>query len=193
MKDRAHPVWPAYEEFNQSNPSALYDGMKNTIETIWKLGQLGKDPLRNRRLRLGLNTNNSWGSIYKDLVSGEIIQYFDAHITEEVLRAYHGAGDGNSLKKPARVSLALALGLLDSCGDQTLHVGDTLNDLKASRKVIRLNPQFPENILTVGACYGYEGRERLGQGIVTADRERVNFDYLIDKPKELVDIVKELL
>lgn len=60
MKDRKHPVWPAYEAFSQKNPSFLYQGVKETVEELWKLGQLGKDISRNRRLRLGINTTNSW-------------------------------------------------------------------------------------------------------------------------------------
>src|SRR3990167_2650868 len=27
MNDRAHPVWPAYEQFNQDNPSQPYEGI----------------------------------------------------------------------------------------------------------------------------------------------------------------------
>ncbi len=191
MKDRAHPVWPAYEEFNQKNPSGLYEGIKETIEEIWTLGHLGKDPLQNRRLRLAINTSNSWKSIYNDLLKGGILPYFDAHITEEILRVYHGL-DGDCMKKPASISLALMLGLLGSNGEYALHVGDTRNDLHASQKIIRLNPQHPEKVITVGACYGYEGRATLERGVQLSSGT-VYFDHLIDQPKELVDIVKGYL
>ena len=192
MKDKSHPVWPAYIEFNQKNPSELYEGVKETIEEIWSLGQLGKDPLRNRRLRLAINTSNSWKSIYNDLLKGGILPYFDAHITEETLRAYHGI-DGDCMKKPASVSLTFLLGLIGSEGEYTLHVGDTRNDLHASQKIIRLNPQKPESVITVGACYGYEGRVTLEQGVQLPSGETVHFNHLIDTPKELVEIVKNLL
>ncbi|MBI2667081.1 HAD family hydrolase, partial [Candidatus Woesearchaeota archaeon] len=181
MKDRKHPVWPAYEEFNQKNPSGLYEGVKETIEEIWALGHLGKNPLRNRRLRLAINTSNSWKSIYKDLSDGEILPYFDAHITEETLLAYHGL-EGDCMKKPAAVSLTFLLGRIGSEGKYTLHVGDTRNDLHASQKIIRLNPQKPESVITVGACYGYEGRATLEQGVELPSGERVHFNHLIDKP-----------
>ncbi len=193
MKDRNHPVWPAYLEFNKNNPTGLYEGMKDTIEQIWELGQLTKDPKRNRRLRLGINTTNSWGSICKDLKEQDVLKYFDSFVTEETLRQYQGAGDSEPLKKPAKVSLALILGLMGSEGSHVLHVGDTHNDLLASQKVIKLNPLKPETLITVGACYGYEGREKLEKGSETHEGEHVYFDYLIDTPSELVDLVKKYL
>ncbi len=192
MKDRAHPVWPAYEEFNQSNPQELYPGMKETIEKIWRLGSLAKEYKQNRRLRLGINTTNSWKSIYADLKNGGILTYFDCFITEEILRQYQGMGNSEPLQKPSTISLALLLNTSDSKGACTLHVGDTLNDLRASQKVMRLNPLHPETLITVGACYGYEGRERLEQGVETPEG-RVHFDYLIDTPQELVSIVEKLM
>ena len=96
------------------------------------------------------------------------------------------------MKKPSTVSLTLMLGLINCEGSRTLHVGDTLNDLSASQKVMRLNPMNPETLITVGACYGYEGRERLEQG-VEKDGTLIKFDYLIDEPKELIKIVETLL
>ncbi len=192
MKNRSHPVWPAYEAFNKENPMKLYTGVRETIEAIWKIGALNADPRRNRRLRLGINTTNSWASIYNDLTRGGIADYIDGIITTEFLVRYHGNGDGESIKKPSTISLALLLGLLDCEGASTLHVGDTRNDLRASQKVMRLNPLKPETLITVGACYGYEGRKTLEQGVETT-HGRVNFDYLIDAPNELVEIVRGLM
>lgn len=192
MKDKTHPVWPAYIEFNQTNPQELYKGMKETIEKIWEMGQLTKNPQINRRLRLGINTTNSWGSIYRDLVKADVVKYFDSRITEENLRQFSGVGNCEPLKKPSTVSLALMLGLIDTTADLTLHIGDTLNDLAASQKVMILNPMNPKNLITVGACYGYEGRNKLEQGI-EKDGAIVKFDYLIDKPSELIKIVEDLL
>ena len=99
---------------------------------------------------------------------------------------------GDAIKKPSSISLNLSLEMLGSSGARVLHIGDTLNDLHASHKVLRFNPLREENLVTVGACYGYEGREKLGAGVQTAEGA-VKFDYLIDTPKELVGIVKELL
>lgn len=192
MNDKTHPVWPAYEEFKLQNPQTLYPGMKETIEKIWEMGQLNKDFTRNRRLHLAINTTNTWRSIHREMKEAGINQYFDAFITEEVLRRYHGADNPDALKKPSKVSLALMLGLLNVEGGLTLHVGDTRNDLRSSYKVMRLNPQMPETLITVGAAYGYEGRQVLEEG-VEHENEIIHFDHIIDKPEELVEIVRKLI
>lgn len=192
MQDRSHPVWPAYIAFNQENPSEPYPGVKETLKKIDEMGILPADPNRNRKLQIGINTTNTWTSMYKDLVKADLIRHFFGHITEEYLEKVHGAGNGNALKKPSTISVAYAMGLLGSEGATTIHVGDTLNDLKSSQKVIRLNPNKPETLITVGACYGYEGRSILEQGADTPNG-KVHFDYLIDKPEELIPIVQDRL
>jgi len=191
IKDKKHPVLPAYEELVSQNPAKLYCGMKKTIKEIWKLGCLGKDTRANRRMRLGINTTNTWKNCYRDLEKNGLLQYFDCFITEEVLNMYYGDNNGDALKKPSTISVSLMLAQLGSVGAQTLHIGDTLNDLRASNKVVRLNPLNPESVITVGACYGYEGRPTLENGVEIAG-EKVHFDYLIDKPVELIGIVEEL-
>jgi len=192
MKDRAHPVWNAYETFNHEHPSQLYAGIKETIQTIWTLGALNNNPLRNRRLRLGINTTNSWKSIKGDLEKGGILQYFDCAVTDEVLRRFQGLGIAEQLHKPSTISIALMLGLLDSEGEYTIHVGDTLNDLISSQKVVHLHPFRPQQVITIGACYGYQGRAVLEQGAVVGG-ESVKFNYLIDQPSGLVPIIETLL
>lgn len=193
MNDREHPVWDAYEHFKKITPAPLYGGIKETVEEIWKLGHLSKDYKRNKRLRLGINTTNTWKSVYSDLNKSGLIHCFDSFITEEVLRDYHGAGAPNSIKKPSKISLALALGLIDSEGEYTIHVGDTLNDLSASQKVVRLNPLHPETLITVGVGWGYEGKENLEKGIEIPGEGKAYFNHIIEKPSELVNIVKKYL
>ncbi len=193
MNDREHPVWPAYEQFKKITPAPLYEGIKESIEEIWKLGHLSSDYKRNKRLRLGINTTNTWKSVYSDLSKGGIIHCFDSFITEEVLRSYHGAENPNSIKKPSKISLALALGLIDSEGQYTIHVGDTLNDLAASQKVMRLNPSHPETLITVGVGWGYEGKEKLEEGLEIPGEGNIYFNHIIEKPSELVNIVKKYL
>ncbi len=190
MKDRNHLVWPAYEQFNQQNPAGLYEGVADTVREIWSLGSLKKNPLQNRRLRLGINTSNSWATVQRELSRSGILPFFDAQVSEEVLRAYHGL-ESHCLKKPASISLALAVSLLGSEEKYTLHVGDTRDDLRASQNVVRLNPQESQTLLTVGACYGYEGRILLEQGVEISPNRRVYFNHLIEQPRELVEIVKE--
>ena len=162
------------------------------MKEIWEIGSLqGPDPLHCRRLRLGLNSNNSRKNVLNDL--GSLVPYFDTIVTSDLLHVYHGNKGGDALTKPARVSLALALDSLQSSGEAAMHVGDTLDDLAASQNVLRQMPYLHcETLITVGACYGYQGREVLEEGVETSSG-RVHFDYLIDEPRELIPIVEERL
>ena len=193
MNNKDHPVWGAYKKYLAENPSGLYPGMKNALKEIWEIGGLNSDPKRTRRLRLGINTTNTWSSVYKDLNKNEVVQFFDSFITEEVLREFHGAGNPDSIKKPSKISLALVLGLIDSEGENVMHVGDTLNDLAASQKIIRLNPLHPETLITVGVSWGYEGKENLEKGIEISGEGRAYFNHLVDEPSEIVELVKKYL
>jgi len=192
MKDRNHPVWKAYTEYKHGNDVPFYPGVKETILKIWEMGHLTNDPKNNRRLRLAINTTNTWDSIYKELLKEGVLHCFDSFVTEEVLRDYQGAGNSNGIIKPSKISLALTLGLIDSVGESVLHIGDTLNDLAASYKVIRLNPSRPETLITVGAAWGYEGRKKLEQGVRVKYDGIIHFNYIIDRPEELVGIVEGL-
>ncbi|MDP2947901.1 MAG: HAD hydrolase-like protein [Nanoarchaeota archaeon] len=192
MNDRGHPVWSAYEKFKAENPVSFYPGIKDAIIKIWEMGHLSLSPDKNQRLRISINTTNTWGSIYHDLKRGNILHCFDCFVTDEVLRAYHGAGNPTAIHKPSRISLALTLGLINSSGDSVLHVGDSLSDLAASQKVFTLNPNRPETLITVGVAWGYEGREKLERGVKINDGTTAHFNYIIDKPKELVGIVERL-
>lgn len=193
MNDKKHPVWPAYTQFKNDNPATLYPGIREAILTVWEMGHLSADYMRNRRLRLAINTTNTWKSIAEELRREGLIQCFDSFVTEEVLREYHGAGNPGSITKPSKVSLALTLGLIDSIGEHTMHIGDTIGDLIASHKVMRLNPQRPETLITVGAAWGYEGREKLEQGYQLHDGGTIHFNYIINKPEELPGIVAKLI
>ncbi len=114
MKDMSHPVWLAYHKFNKENPSKLYPGMKRALGVIRRIGNLDQDPLRNRRLFMGINTTNSWKSISGDLEREGCLGYFDGFITKENLKEYQGNGNDEPLKKPSPISLALMLNLSNS-------------------------------------------------------------------------------
>lgn len=191
LKDKSHHVWSEYHRFNQTNPAKPYEGMVETIKQIWELGAIPTDLSRNKRLKLGINTTNSWESIKNDIALSGLRPYFDVIITDELLQQFNGSEDVELLKKPSKTSLIMMLETLGSETEYTLHVGDTRNDLISSQKVLRLNMSHPKNIRTVGACYGYEGRTILEQGVETA-KGTIHFDYLIDKPSELIQIVKNL-
>jgi phosphoglycolate phosphatase-like HAD superfamily hydrolase len=201
MNDFNHPVWPAYKAFSTENPAILYPGMKEAIKEIWESGQLTRNYSRNRRLRLGVNTSNSWKIVFGDLEKNGVSKYFDSYVSKEILAQYHGNGNAGSIKKPSKISLALAMELLDSEGEYTIHIGDTLNDLASSNKVMRLNPAHLETLINIGVTWGYsgegEGKEKarsvLERGVELSGDRRAYFNYVVDSPNQLVEIVKKHL
>lgn len=201
MNDFSHPVWPAYKDFAARNPSKLYDGMKDAIKEIYDMGSLGGINENNKRVRLGVNTSNSWSLVKGDLRANDVLKYFDSYVSKEVLMEYHGYGGANSIKKPSNIPLAYSLNMLDSSGDTTLFIGDSLVDCAAGKKIKRLGLGIEENVRTIGITHGYaatgEGKERareeLEKGIEVPGRGRVYFDHIVDTPQEIVNIAKDYM
>ena len=188
LEDREHPVWVAYEEFKDKYTIKFYSGMRDAIRKIHTLGNLSEDALTNKRLRLGINTSNTWRTIQKELKDQGVLGYFDSFVTRETLEAY----DGNNsplLTKPSKISVALSLDVLDCDGESVIHVGDTLSDLKASIDVRRSGTCRFENLITIGVGWGYDGRKSLEHGVTTRSGS-VYFDHIVDKPKQLVDVIR---
>jgi phosphoglycolate phosphatase-like HAD superfamily hydrolase len=193
MNDSAHPVWLAYNKYKEENPAGLYPGMKETILELWEMGHLPEKPDLNTRMRLAINTTNSWKPIRNELVHEGLLHCFDSFVTQDTLALYHGAGKPDEIKKPSKISLALTLDKLQTEAGYTIHVGDTRDDLAASQNIVRAHTNRPETLITVGAAYGYEGRQKLEQGVVTALGELAYFDFIIDEPKELLDVVQHYI
>ena len=164
------------------------------IEDIFMIGSLDSDPSVPTRLRMGINTTNSYiPSVHYDLKKASILQYFDTQIGAEMLELYHGAANGHAIKKPSKLSVEMCLGRLGTRGERTIHVGDTLNDLSASKGIVRnmYSPHDKEDIITVGALWGYEPKEKLMEGVILADGTHVHFDHLASEPQEIVWLVKK--
>jgi phosphoglycolate phosphatase-like HAD superfamily hydrolase len=194
MKDKQHAVWIAYDQYKSQNPVGLFPGMKEVIAEVHRLGSLSAAAVTvSKRLRLAVNSTNSWQTISKELDKSGVLPYFDSQIGIEMLREIHGAGDGNALKKPSKISVAWSLYQLGTDGDRTMHVGDTRADLAASRYVLVPggDPSRRKNLIMVGAAWGYEGRKSLEEGTDLENGEHVHFDYIINKPEELIWLVKK--
>lgn len=187
LEDRTHPVWPAYEDFKTKHPIKFYPGMKDALTEIHRLGSLSPDPLMNKRLRLGINTTNTWRTIHDELESHGVLEYFDSFVTRETLEAYDGNGSP-ALTKPSKISIALSLDVLDCDGESVIHVGDTLSDLKASIDVRRAKTCRFEKLITVGVGWGYDGRNSLEKGVITSSGT-IHFDHIVDRPDQLVELV----
>ena len=189
-------VWDAYNMFKDSNPVKIFDGMKEAISEIWKIGRLDNDPKRNRSIRMAINTTNNWSSIHKDLVRFGIDQYFDSFCTAETLDAFVGdGGKYESINKPSKVSVALMLDILGSHGDATFHIGDTIADLRASYDVRRHLSIKGENLITIGSAWGFDGFDILKNGYEPKDSKgnstgRINFHHIAEHPSQLPGIIK---
>lgn len=192
MSDTSHPVWSAYLAFKKDHPVELHSGIREAIAEIWHLGSLSSNAARNKRLRLAINTTQSWKSIYPRLEHYGLLPFFDSFVTKEVMDRFHGAGGSKDLEKPSKISVAYALGLIGSDGERTFHVGDTLNDLRASMDV-HMPPQIrAHNLIIIGAAWGYEGREALEEGIKMG-RKTFHFDHIAGSPRELPGIIRNYM
>lgn len=180
MGNQSHPVWSAHCKYQAEHPLGLYPGMKEVLEE-----------LKNMNLRLAINSSNSRRPIETELKG--VLSYFSQIITAEYLTDYHGAKNSDAIQKPSKISIALMLNELDVEGNRTMHVGDTLNDLRCCKKVMRQNPARFEDLKTVGVSWGFEGREELEKGAELSKDVAVHFDYVIDKPQELIEIARKYL
>jgi len=181
MNDKKHPVWEAYTNFKLENPLQLYEGMKQVLNELHSKG-----------IKLAINTTNTFESIEKELDKENVKHYFNPIVTEEYLAKFHGAGNPDAIKKPSKISLSLTLNELNVNGNNVLHIGDTLNDLISSKKVMRQNPTRFEDLTVIGVSWGFEGREKLEEGYKN-DEETTYFDFIIDKPQELLPIINSFL
>jgi phosphoglycolate phosphatase-like HAD superfamily hydrolase len=186
-------VWVAYNAFKKSNPVEMYDGIREALIDVWKIGRLDSNAERNHTLRLAINTTNNWGSIYPDLKKFDMDYIFDSFCTAETLNDFVGeGGDTKGIHKPSKVSIALMLHILGTDGETTFHLGDTIADLRASYDIRRHGGIKSESLITVGASWGFEGRTVLEKGYVPKDSNQgsIHFTHIIDEPRQLVDIVK---
>lgn len=188
LEDRNHPVWSAYESFKKKHPVEFYPGMRDALKKIHELGSLSGDALVNKRLRMAINTSNTWQSIHDELARKRVLGYFDSFVTRETLELYDG-NNSPGLIKPSKISVALSLDVLGCDGEDVIHVGDTLSDLRASIDVRRSGTCRFENLITIGVGWGYDGRKNLEKGVQTSSGT-IHFNHIVDTPKQLVDLAK---
>jgi phosphoglycolate phosphatase-like HAD superfamily hydrolase len=191
FSDKTHPVWYAFNKYNQDHHAEIIPGMDKAIADIFELGSLSQNPLHNQRVRLALNTTNSWESLYQDYNRYGLIKYFDSFVTAETLNEYDGSGNSKAISKPSKVSVALSLLTLNSSQDETLFVGDTLSDLQACNGVSIYGSHNKANIITIGVTWGYEGQS-LREGIDTK-AGKTYFKHIVDTPDQLVNLVQNYL
>lgn len=201
VADDTHAVWAGYKDFASKNPSRLYDGMADVIEELFFMGGLGGKFSDNKRIRLGVNTSNSWALVSGDLRKNDVLKYFDSYVSKEVLDSFHIKGRGKEIAKPSPIPLAESLNMLNASGDLSLYVGDSLVDCSAGKKIRRFGLRSEENIRTIGVTWGYasvgggkeKAREILQQGVEIPGCGRAYFDHIVDSPQEIVNIAKHYI
>lgn len=191
ISDQNHPVWSAYNQYKTQNPIEFYEGMTSIIPQIHEICSLSENTIRNQRVRMGINTTNSWKTIHKELKEKSLLPYFDSFVSYEIMERYAGEGLGKGIHKPSKVSLHLSLERLGTNCSSTLFFGDSLTDLKASVN-LPIKGTRTENLITVGCSWGYEGKDRLKSGIKENGKTH-HFDYLIDNPNQMLDLVKDFI
>ncbi|MBI4140775.1 HAD family hydrolase [Candidatus Woesearchaeota archaeon] len=177
LKQHEKQIWDAYTAWKAQAPILLFEGIKETIVEIYERSRPKKG--RARGLRIALNTTNRMSVIENILTRSGISNYLDAVVTREMLPE----SESVKLTKPHVYSIEWCLDLLDANPDETLAVGDTRDDIIACRTLRRRNPDSQQSVKIAAVTWGYETRERL-----TAEKP----EYLVDKPQELIQIIKQL-
>ncbi|MBN1275182.1 HAD hydrolase-like protein [Candidatus Woesearchaeota archaeon] len=189
MSDHAHPVWKHYERFKEAYVAPAFDGMPQAVKRVWELGHLQEDASFNQRVRLAINTTNSWKSIYRDLSHHGLLCCFDSFVTAETLKRYDANGNSQAIMKPSKIAVALSLSVLGAAGEATMFVGDTLSDLQACTDVARTGSYRKERLVPVGVAWGFDGRDVLMEGVKT-DSGQAYFRHIVETPEELVGLVE---
>lgn len=170
-------IWKAYSEWKKQAKIQLFEGMKDVIQHIYEQSRPHEG--RSQGLRICLNTTNKFSIIQQTYSANGLEKYFDTAVTRDILPEDKTA----ILTKPHAYSIEWCLDLLGCNPDETLSVGDTGTDIVACRTLRRRNPDKTQSVKTVAVTWGYETKEEL---------EPHKPDYFINKPQELIPILKEL-
>lgn len=193
MNDQTHKVWAHYNNYMDTHVAEPYDGMIESLQKLWEFGHLNENPKNNIRIRLAINTTNSWKAIYSSLKAANAIPLFDCFITKEVLTDIMGPfGKASAVDKPAHISTSALVNALGTTPSNVIHGGDTLNDTAASKKVYIMNPYRTENLSTICGLWGYEDEAILRAGMPTS-KGPVKFDLYIEHPSQYYDAAKKLI
>jgi len=156
-------IWAEYEKWKVNSNIVIFPQIKETIEEIYRRSRPSKT--RSQGLRIVLNSTSRYSTIEKPFIQNGLEQKITV------------------LTKPHAYSMEWALDLIGVNPDEAISVGDTTTDILACRTLRRKRPDKVERIKTVAVAYGYELKE---------DLACAKPDYLIEKPAELINILKEL-
>lgn len=173
-KDR---IWNEFLKWKKQAEINLFPDIKDVIAEIYSRSRPSRN--RARGLRIVLNTTQKYEAIEQQFLKNGLEQYFDSKVTREMLPESKSA----MLTKPHAYSIEWALDLAGVNPDEALAVGDTRDDIIACRTLRRRRPDLVERVKTCAVAWGYEPE---------SDLKNQTPEYLIQKPKELIGIIKEL-
>lgn len=177
FKAHEKQIWKEYEAWKSRSDIKLFPDIKETIAEIYKRSRPKEG--RAQGLRIVLNTTSRFSTVKKPYYENGLEQYFDSKVTREMLPE----SKITNLTKPHAYSIEWALDLAGVRPEEALSVGDTEVDILAGRTLRRRRPDIIERVRTVAVTWGYYKREELAPH---------QPEYLIDKPSQLIEIVKEL-
>ncbi|MBI2564823.1 HAD hydrolase-like protein [Candidatus Woesearchaeota archaeon] len=173
-------LWTYFKEWKKNTNISLIPGIKDAVTEIYERSRPRKGKCKG--LRIALNTTNAWEGFERTIRKEGILNCFDIVLTKSELPE-----DVNGVKvnlvKPHPYSIELALDLLGTDPEETLHVGDSVVDVRASKNLRRKNPDNSKKALTAAVTWGFEAKE---------DLEKEKPDFLITEPKQLVQLIEEL-
>ena len=177
FKQHEQEIWKAYEAWKTNATIKLFPGIIETLQKIYQQTRTRKD--RAQALRIALNTTNRFSVIEKPYLENHLDHYIDTAVTREILPETKVT----ILTKPHVYSIEWCLDLLGCTADESVSVGDTVTDITACRTLRRRTPDREQRVATVAVTWGYDTKEELLHH---------KPDYLIEKPEELINVIKEL-
>ena len=196
-------IWKLYDAFNRAHPIGIVEvegvSVGVAIKELATRGSCSR--VRSTRLRLAANTTKGYDNLESILGKNGLWSCFDTIVTYDDLfrilgdgvakrsgendpKAFRKLVPGNVMKyaeKPNSLSAALTISRLGTGVRSLLAVEDTPAGIR-TYKPVQL-PEGPKRAYVVGVTWGFE-----------PDPEKLfaaGADAVIDRPEELVEIVKE--
>lgn len=176
-------LWERFNEWRTKNPPLIVEGVKEVVFEIYEKSRPKHG--KSRGLRMLLNTTNKWPSFEKQLRESGLIKCFDTVLTREEIPDMPDEGGEKKgyLLKPNPYPIEWALDILGVEPEEALHVGDTVEDIICCKGLRRKDPNIEREVRVVAVTWGFETRKNLA----SAKPYKI-----IDDPKQLVKIVKQL-
>ncbi|NQU98522.1 HAD family hydrolase [Candidatus Woesearchaeota archaeon] len=171
-------LWEHYIEWKKTHERPVVPEMAKAIKEIYAFSRINGN-----NVGMMINTTNNISSYESVLNEAGVLDCMGFVIDYEYLKKFNA----EDRIKPDTFSIELCLAKMRTNYDNTMHVVDTVDDIEASINKLE-SKETGLDIVVVS--WGYESRVRLEEAKKTYSQLNIN---IIDKPFELVDIVKARL